>query len=177
MVVTQRPFIIWIFGLPSAGKSTLAQRVHIRLAAKGEPSLLLDGDDLRRGLCEGLGFSDRDREENLRRAAEVAALGARSGVSSVVAMITPLNTQRAIISRILSGFPLHWVWLSCPLNTCVKRDVKGLYQRHSQNAKSKMTGLHSPFEPPHDNALNLDTSELSVDEAVELIMAYLDRGN
>jgi adenylyl-sulfate kinase len=169
MVNAPNTLIVWIFGLPSAGKTTLAQAVWTRLQGANRPSILLDGDDLRRGLCEGLGFSDGDRNENLRRAAEVAALAARSGVSSVVAMITPLNSQRAMIEEILVDFPLHWVWADCPLEECIRRDVKGLYHEYTIGLCSNVTGVGAPFDAAESRMLRVETSRLNVEESVEQI--------
>jgi adenylylsulfate kinase len=173
MFKTPKPLIVWIFGLPSAGKTTLAKGVWTRLADANEPSILLDGDELRRGLCEGLGFSDGDRHENLRRAAEVAALAARSGVSSVVAMITPLNSQRVMIKEILVDFRLHWVWVDCPLEECIRRDVKGLYEDCTTGQCLNMTGVDAPFEIPTGSLLRLNTAELTIVAAVDLIWSAL----
>jgi adenylyl-sulfate kinase len=173
MFKSPKPFIVWIFGLPSAGKTTLAQCVWTRLDGANEPTILLDGDELRRGLCDGLGFSEGDRRENLRRAAEVAALAARSGVSSVVAMITPMNSQRAMIQEILSDFSLRWIWADCPLNECIRRDVKGLYQQHIKGQCSNLTGVDAPFDAADSGVLRIDTSRLTIEEAVEQIWAWV----
>lgn len=170
--MTESPFVIWIFGLPSAGKTTLAQGVWTRLASTCQRCMLLDGDQLRAGLCQGLSFSEGDRTENLRRAAEVAALAARSGISSIVAMITPLNSQRAMIREILAQFPLSWVWAQCPLEECVRRDVKGLYHKYAQCRSSDMTGIHADFEHPEVDVLRLDTSTISIDHAIDEILAF-----
>lgn len=170
--MTESPFVIWIFGLPSAGKTTLAQGVWTRLASARQRCMLLDGDQLRAGLCQGLGFSDVDRTENLRRAAEVAALAASSGISSVVAMITPLNSQRAMIREILTQLPLCWVWAHCPIEECIRRDVKGLYHKYAQCRSSDMTGLHADFEHPEVDVLRVDTSVVSIDHAITEILAF-----
>ncbi len=167
------PFVVWLFGLPSAGKTTLAWAIWERLAAEGHPSLRIDGDELRSGLCCGLGFSDADRSENLRRAAEVAALSARSGVSSVVAMISPLAVQRAVIAEIPDGQRLIWAWVDCPVEECRRRDVKGLYRRQQEGAVSGLTGVDGAFDEPAPDVLRIPTGEMPVEEAVDTVWRAL----
>jgi adenylylsulfate kinase len=167
------PKLIWIFGLPSVGNSTLASGWAISLRGQGRPCLVLDGDEWRGGLCRGLGFSEDERSENLRRAAEVALLAVRSGISVVVAMITPLASQRAMIAAILHDVPLHWVWADCPAATCRSRDVKGLYRRQQAGDLTGLTGADGAFEIPGPEALRLDTGSLTVTESVEVLWQQL----
>ncbi len=164
-----RASVIWIFGLPSAGKSTTAIGLRERLRSSGLPCLVLDGDALRGGLCRGLGFTEEERSENLRRAAEVALLAVRSGISVVAAMITPLASQRAMIGGILHEVPLRWVWADCPAETCRSRDVKGLYQRQQAGELTGLTGADGVFEVPGPEILRLDTGSLSVTESVDCL--------
>ncbi len=171
--MNEKPFIVWILGLPSAGKSTLARELRQRLTESGKPSLLLDGDELRGGLCRGLGFSAEDRSENLRRAAEMAALSARCGVSAVAAMITPLRSQRALISEILAGFPVLWVWADCPLEECRRRDVKGLYRRQHTGHLTGLTGADAAFEPPGPEMLRIETHREPVANSLERLWQAL----
>jgi adenylylsulfate kinase len=173
MTANERVSVIWIFGLPSAGKSTVAAAVAARLRSQGRPCLVLDGDELRGGLCRGLGFTEADRSENLRRAAEVALLAVRSGISVVVAMITPLASQRAMIAEILRDVPLQWVWADCPAATCQRRDVKGLYRRQQAGDLTGLTGADGAFEIPGPEALRLDTGSLTVAESVEVLWQQL----
>ena len=168
------PAVQWIIGLPSAGKSTLATALRRRVTQAGLPSLLLDGDDLRGGLCRGLGFSDVDRTESLRRAAEVAALAARAGIGTVAAMITPLRSQREMIAEVLAGHRLLWVWADCPMDECRRRDVKGLYRRQWEGAVTNLTGADGVFEAPGPEALRLDTAKSSVEQCVERIWTSMD---
>lgn len=167
------PFVVWILGLPSAGKSTLARELRRRLTESGKPCLLLDGDELRGGLCRGLGFSAEDRSENLRRAAEVAALSGRCGVSAVAAMITPLRSQRILVAEILAGLPVFWVWADCPLEECRRRDVKGLYQQQQIGQLSGLTGADAAFEAPEPRVLRISTSTETLAESVDRIWKAL----
>jgi adenylyl-sulfate kinase len=140
--------VFWLFGLSGAGKSTLAGGLASALRAAGTPVLALDGDALRAGLCRGLGFSDADRAENLRRAAETARLGADSGLCVVAAFITPQQAHRTLISEVVGRPLLSWIYLDAPLDVCRQRDVKGLYARADAGQVKQMTGLSSSFEPP-----------------------------
>jgi adenylylsulfate kinase len=168
------PVIVWIMGVPSAGKSTLAGELRRRLLNSRRSCLLLDGDELRGGLCRGLGFSIEDRTENLRRAAEVAALSARCGVSSVAAMITPLRSQRVLIAEILAGFPMLWVWADCPVAECRRRDVKCLYRRQQAGDLVGLTGADLEFEQPDPDVLRISTHTEPVEICVDKIIQTLE---
>lgn len=153
--------VFWLFGLSGAGKSTLASSLIEHLQARGLGVLALDGDVLRAGLCRGLGFSDADRTENLRRAAEVARIGADSGLCVVASFITPLNTQRALVREIVGENRLSLVFANAPLAVCLQRDVKGLYARAQAGKLQQMTGVGSTFEEPELADLTLPTSGVS----------------
>jgi len=140
--------VFWLFGLSGAGKTTLAGTLADALRAAGRPVLALDGDALRAGLCQGLGFSDADRAENLRRAAEAARLGADSGLCVVAAFITPREAHRAAVARIVGRDRISWIHVDAPLDVCRRRDAKGLYARADAGQVAQMTGLTSAFEPP-----------------------------
>lgn len=151
--------IFWLFGLSGAGKSTLANALVRDLRARGWPVLALDGDELRAGLCAGLGFSDADRAENLRRAAEVARLGTVSGLCVVASFITPLESHRQLVAKILRDENLSLVLLDAPLDVCRQRDVKGLYAQAHLGKVPKMTGLSSSFETSGVAALVIHTAD------------------
>ena len=162
--------VFWLCGLSGAGKSTLAAALAAGLRQDGGAVLALDGDDLRAGLCRGLGFSAADRAENLRRAAEVARLAADSGLCTVASFITPLHANRQMVDGILGAARWSLVYLDAPLAVCRQRDVKGLYARAAQGGVAEMTGLASPFEPPTAAALVIPTAaESPADSAARLL--------
>lgn len=150
--------VFWLLGLSGAGKSTLARSLADSLRAEGRPVLTLDGDRLREGLCAGLGFSDEDRAENLRRAAEVARLATESGLTVVAAFITPREENRAEVARVVGEERIRFVHVAAPLEVCRSRDVKGLYAREAAGEVREFTGVSSPFEIPLSAHLTLDTS-------------------
>ncbi len=154
--------VFWIFGLSGAGKSTLADQLAAKLRRDGAAPLVLDGDILRAGLCRGLGFSDPDRAENLRRAAEVARLGVASGLPVVASFITPLEANRRAVVEIIGRARISLIHLNAPLAVCRSRDVKGLYARAQQGLVPQMTGVSSGFETPTDFDLQIDTSAESI---------------
>jgi adenylyl-sulfate kinase len=150
--------VFWLFGLSGAGKSTLAESLAVELRRDGRGVLALDGDDLRSGLCRGLGFSDEDRAENLRRAAEVAKLGLASDLCVVASFITPLQRHREIVSEVLSP-RISFIYVDAPLSVCRARDVKGLYARAGAGGVAHMTGVSSGFEAPTRYDLRIPTGE------------------
>ncbi len=149
--------VFWLMGLSGAGKSTLADALVDALRRRAVPVLVLDGDALRGGLCRGLGFSDADRLENLRRAAEAARLGADSGLCVAASFITPLETHRGMIREIVGPSRISIVFANAPLEVCRQRDVKGLYARADAGGVPLMTGLGSRFESPAQPDLALPT--------------------
>lgn len=174
--------VVWIFGLSGAGKSTLADALGRRLRAEGLVVRLLDGDDLRSGLSRDLGFSDRDRAENIRRAAEVAKLFAQAGVVTICSFITPLRAHRALAREIVSAAGWIGVYAAASYEICARRDLKGLYARAAAGALSSFTGRDSLFEPPaaDEDVLALATgSESPADSSARLeaaVLTQLGRG-
>jgi adenylylsulfate kinase len=166
--MNQRGAVVWLFGLSGAGKSTLAAALEHRLAAEGRLTALLDGDNLRSGLNRGLGFSDADRSENLRRAAEVARLLAANGLAVICAFITPLRAHRQMIRGIVKEDDLLSVHVAASLAICEKRDPKGLYARAAQGMVKQFTGKDSGFEAPlpEEQVASLDTERTSVETAL-----------
>ena len=165
--------VIWLFGLSGAGKSTLANALVRELRSRGRAVLALDGDELRAGLCTGLGFSDGDRAENLRRAAEVAKLGSASGLCVVAAFITPLESHRQLIARVLHRQNLSLVLIDAPLAVCRERDTKGLYARAGKGKVDQMTGLSSPFEVPAAADLVIHTAAESAAASSARLLAFV----
>ena len=164
--------VFWLFGLSGAGKSTLAGSLADALRAGGTAVLALDGDRLRAGLCQGLGFSDADRMENLRRAAETARLGADSGLCVIAAFITPHEDHRVAIARIVGPDCLSWIFLDAPLEVCRRRDVKGLYARAAAGQVAQMTGLSSSFDPPARADLVVPTAREDIARSSARLFAF-----
>jgi adenylyl-sulfate kinase len=168
--------VVWLFGLSGAGKSTLAAALHEAiLPTAPEGVLMLDGDRLRSGLCRGLGFTDVDREENLRRAAEVARLGVESGLVVIAAFITPREQHRRLIQGIVGEGCLSLVYLAATLEVCRSRDPKGLYAGASAGSVPQMSGVDSIFDEPEGMHLRLDTGRHDVAECVSALVEFVGR--
>lgn len=167
------PPILWLYGLSGAGKSTLATHLCDSLSFQGKHAFNLDGDVLRSGLNSDLGFSESDRTENLRRAAELAKILQSQGIYVVASFITPASSDRDLIDSIL-GDSLRWVFVNTPLKVCENRDPKGLYLKARSGIIQNFTGISAPFEVnAFHNHLELDTSKLSVEESIcKLLKLY-----
>nr|WKF56206.1 putative adenylyl-sulfate kinase [Paraburkholderia busanensis] len=167
-----RGAVIWMTGLSGAGKSTLANALHRRLKEAGRPSIVLDGDVLRRGLNADLGFTHEDRTENLRRVAHVAALFMQQGFVAIAAVISPEERHRQA-ARDIVGEGLVEVFVNAPLAVCEARDPKGLYVRARRGEIAHFTGISDPFETPLAPDVLVETDRTSVDHAVAQLLAYL----
>jgi adenylylsulfate kinase len=164
--------VVWLTGLPSAGKSTIAAALAARLAGDGRAVEVLDGDVVRPELCADLGYSRADRNENVRRIGYVADLLARHGVVAVCPVVSPYRSARdAVRERVGAGFVE--VWVSTPVEVCAERDVKGLYARQRAGAVTGLTGVDDPYEPPVAPEVVVPAHELGVDDAVEWIVKVL----
>ncbi|WP_093022902.1 adenylyl-sulfate kinase [Variovorax sp. OV700] len=163
------PCVIWLTGLSGAGKSTIAKSLRLRAMADGVPVAILDGDDVRRGLSQGLGFGQADRRENIRRIAEVARLLSEQGLVVIVAAVSPMRELRALARNII-GAAFREVYVSAPLATCERRDVKGLYARARRGEVTKFTGISDAYESPLQPDLVIDTSDCEVAQATSALM-------
>lgn len=163
---------VWLTGLSGAGKSTLAEATMARLRDLGIPTVHLDGDSLRSGLCADLGFSPEDRLENVRRAAEVARLMAGQGFLTLCSLIAPLAIHRAEARRVL-GARYYEVFVRCELDECIRRDPKGLYARALAGQIPGFTGIGSPYESPERPDLILDTQASDIGACVDGLLAIL----
>ncbi|KQX01388.1 adenylyl-sulfate kinase [Massilia sp. Root418] len=171
-----RGAVVWFTGLSGAGKTTLAHAVQERLFEAGCQSYVLDGDNLRQGLCSDLGFSAQDRSENIRRAGETAGLLADAGIIVLAAFISPFNADRDRVRARLPAGDFIEVHCDCPLAVCEQRDVKGLYRRARAGEVAQFTAISSPYEAPLHPELSLDTSRLGIADCVEQVLARLRGG-
>ncbi|HEY5051249.1 MAG TPA: adenylyl-sulfate kinase [Acidothermaceae bacterium] len=171
----RRGATVWLTGLPSAGKSTIARALASTLRADGYHVELLDGDELRTHLTADLGFSREDRDTNVRRVGFVAGLLARNGVIALVPVIAPYAAARAAVraDHDIDGTAFVEVHVATPLELCAERDVKGLYAKQRAGEIRGLTGVDDPYEIPQDPELRLDTQGLSVEESAALVRAAL----
>lgn len=166
---------VWLTGLSGSGKSTIAHRLEDRLVAGGRAAYVLDGDNVRHGLNEDLGFSPADRTENVRRIGEVARLMADAGLVVAVPVISPYRIDRNRVrdAHSAAGIPFLEVWVATPLDVCEDRDPKGMYARARAGEITSFTGVDAPYEEPEAPELTVDTSVLDVDACVEEVVVRL----
>jgi bifunctional enzyme CysN/CysC len=165
--------VLWMTGLSGAGKSTVAREAEKLLFLKGYNVYVLDGDNVRGGLNANLGFSPEDRAENIRRVGEVAALFADAGIICLASFISPYSSDRER-ARTAAGDAYHEVWVRADLETCEERDPKGLYKKARSGEIPDFTGISAPYEAPENPELEINTTDLSVDEAVAKLVAYVE---
>ncbi|MCB2261957.1 MAG: adenylyl-sulfate kinase [Candidatus Thiosymbion ectosymbiont of Robbea hypermnestra] len=171
----QHPAVIWFTGLSASGKSTLAGALEEILTAQGYHTYLLDGDNVRHGLCGDLGFSDADRTENIRRIGEVAKLMADAGLIVMTAFISPFRADRRSVREMLPDGQFVEVFMDASLEVCKARDPKGLYIKAERGEIKEFTGIDSPYEVPPEPEVRIDADRLSVPEGVNLLLDYLHR--
>jgi bifunctional enzyme CysN/CysC len=172
----QKARVVWLTGLSGAGKSTIANMVEKRLHVDGRHTYLLDGDNVRHGLNKDLGFTEEDRVENIRRVAEVAKLMVDAGLIVLVSFISPFRAERRMARELMGEGEFVEVFVDTPLAVAEQRDVKGLYKKARAGELKNFTGVDSPYEPPEDPEIRIDTTKLSSDEAAEVIVARLEGG-
>ena len=166
--------IIWFTGLSGAGKSTLANALEVQLHEQGKQTFLLDGDVVRQGLNQDLGFSDKDRTENIRRIAHVAKLMMDAGLIVICAFISPFKIERRLARELAGDNQFIEVYLSTPMSVCEERDVKGLYQKARSGNFSNLSGIGSNYETPENPELTIDTSQTSIDNSIGKILEVLN---
>ncbi|HYD81573.1 MAG TPA: adenylyl-sulfate kinase [Paucimonas sp.] len=171
----QRPCLLWFTGLSGSGKSTIAGLVEQRLAGMGMHTYLLDGDNIRQGLCRDLGFSAGDRVENIRRIGEVARLMVDAGLVTLTAFISPFRSDREMVRRLLPNGEFVEVFVDAPLEECERRDPKGLYRKARAGQLSDFTGIDSPYEAPLAPAIHLETARHSAEACAAQVIDYLSR--
>jgi len=166
----QTPMCLWMTGLSGAGKSTLANALEQELNKQGKHTYILDGDNLRHGLNSDLGFSEADRNENVRRAAEAAQLMVDAGLIVIVGLISPFKNERDWARSLFKDNQFKEIYVSTSLKECEHRDTKGLYKKARQGEVKDFTGIDSPYEPPENPDVIIDTQNKAVSECVQLIL-------
>jgi len=166
----QQPLCLWMTGLSGAGKSTLANALEEKLNVLGKHTYILDGDNLRHGLNQDLGYSVEARNENVRRVAEVARLMVDAGLIVIVGLISPLKAERDHARSLFAKNQFKEIYLSTSLQHCEKRDVKGLYQKARAGELKDFAGIDSPYEAPEAPEMELNTEHLTVTQGVEVIL-------
>ncbi len=172
---TQQLLVIWFTGLSASGKSTIAGALEQILTQQGYHTYLLDGDNVRHGLCNDSGFSDEDRKEDIRRVGEVAKLNSDAGLITLAAFISPFREDRQIVRDILPEHVFIEVFVDTPIGVCKERDPKGLYAKAERGEIRKFTGIDSPYETPEKPEIHIHSDKVSVAEAVDQLLVYLDR--
>lgn len=172
-LLNQRGMMLWFTGLSGSGKSTVAIALERELHSRGLLCRILDGDNIRSGINNNLGFSAEDRVENIRRIAEVGRLFVDTGIITIAAFISPNNQLREMAAEIIGKDDFVEVFVSTPLEECEKRDVKGLYAKARRGEIKNFTGISAPFEAPEHPDIALDTSKLPVEESVKILLDYV----
>jgi adenylylsulfate kinase len=169
--------ILWFTGLSGAGKSTLAHAVEQALFQLGCRTFVFDGDNVRHGLCEDLGFSPEDRVENIRRVGEMSKLFLEAGIIALTAFISPYRADRDRVRTLVKAGDFIEIYCKCPVEICEQRDVKGLYAKARQGLISNFTGISSPYEAPSNPELEIDTGSLSLEDSVNQVLELLRKRN
>lgn len=172
-LLKQRSVMVWFTGLSGSGKSTIAIALERELHQRGLLCRILDGDNIRSGINNNLGFSAEDRVENIRRIAEVSKLFIDTGVITIAAFISPNNELREMASSIIGKENFLEIYVNTPIEECERRDVKGLYAKARKGEIKDFTGVSAPFEAPEHPALSLDTSVLSLEESVNKLLKLI----
>ncbi len=169
----QRPCILWFTGLSGSGKSTIASAVEQKLFESGLHTYLLDGDNVRHGLNVDLGFSDKDRIENIRRIGEISKLMIDAGLIVITAFISPFKEDRALGRSIVQDHEFREVYMNTPIEECERRDPKGLYKKARKGELKNFTGIDSEYEIPESPEIIIDTVSLNIEECADHVISYL----
>ncbi|CAH9067317.1 Adenylyl-sulfate kinase [Pseudoalteromonas holothuriae] len=172
-----KPCVLWFTGYSGSGKSTVAGALESALHQQGVHTYLLDGDNVRHGLCKDLGFSDGDRVENIRRVGELSKLMADAGLIVLTAFISPFQGERDMVRELLDDGEFIEVFLDTPLDVCEQRDPKGLYKKARAGEIKHFTGIDSDYQAPVNPEVTLDTSKNSLTQSVEQLVAHLKTKN
>lgn len=172
-----KSYVLWFTGLSGSGKSTLANALEMELHKCGFTTYLLDGDNIRHGLNADLSFTKEDRKENIRRIGEVAKLFVDAGCIVLTAFISPFKEDREKVRRLLNQNEFIEIYVKCPLEICEQRDPKGLYKLARTGKIKDFTGISSPYEPPQNPEIIVDTGRDTIEENIRKILAYLRKQN
>ncbi len=171
----QKGVVLWFTGLSGSGKSTVSSEVELQLVKQGKFATVLDGDNVRHGLNNNLGFSDVDRKENIRRVGEVAKLFCEANVIVLTAFISPFRADRDFVRAIVPEGSFIEIYCAASVEECEKRDPKGLYKKARAGVIKDFTGISSPYESPENPELVLHTGKESLDQSVKKVMAFLKK--
>lgn len=174
-IKNQKPVVIWLTGLSGAGKSSIANALELALCNEGRHTYLLDGDNVRMGLCHDLGFSDKDRIENIRRISEVAKLFIDAGLIVITAFISPFVRDRALARDVIGVENFIEVYVDTPFSECERRDPKGLYKKARQGLIKNFTGIDSTYEPPENPQIRICTLEDDLQTAAQRIIDFINK--
>ena len=172
-LLKQKSFAVWMTGLSGSGKSTVAKGLERHLHEYGFLTQMLDGDNIRAGINNNLGFSEEDRTENIRRIAEISKLFVNCGIITLNCFVSPTREMREMAKDIIGADNFIEVFINASIAECEKRDVKGLYAKARQGEIKNFTGVDSPFEDPTSAALEVNTVELSIDESIKKVLDYI----
>lgn len=172
-LLNQKGVVLWFTGLPSSGKSTIANEVAFQLHKLGKFSYVLDGDNIRHGLNKDLGFSPEDREENIRRISEVAHLFSDAGVIAITAFVSPYRKDRDFCRQLMGEGRFMEVLVKADLKTCEERDPKGMYKKAIKGEIKEFTGISAPYEEPLNPEIFLDTDSQSIEEETQMVIDHL----
>ena len=172
-LLNQHSKVIWLTGLSGAGKTTIAKGLEKKLYEQGYLSQVLDGDNIRSGINNNLGFSEDDRLENIRRIAEVSKLLINSGIITINSFISPTNNIRKIAKEIIGKENFIEIFINAPLSVCESRDTKGLYKKARDGKIKNFTGIDSPFEAPINPNIELKTDKLTIEDSIEKCLKYI----
>jgi adenylylsulfate kinase len=175
ILLKQKGVVLWLTGLSGSGKSTIANEVAYKLHKMGKLAYVLDGDNIRHGLNKDLGFSPEDRNENIRRISEVARLFADSGIIAITAFISPYKQYRDFCRELVGAGRFFEIYAKASIETCEKRDTKGLYKKAKEGIIKDFTGINAPYEEPEHPELVLDTNKETIEESVEKVLTILKK--
>jgi adenylylsulfate kinase len=176
-LLKQKGVLLWFTGLSASGKSTVANEVTYQLHQMGKLTYVLDGDNIRHGLNKNLGFSPGDREENIRRISEVGNLFADAGLITTTAFISPYRKDRDFARQLLGDGRFIEIFVKASVETCEKRDPKGLYQKAKNGEIKEFTGVSAPYEEPLKPEIVLDADTMTIEAEVEMVLDYLKEKN